>query len=917
MEPMGQSVESPFRNRIGTWLRGKYRIDRLVGVGGMAAVFSATHRNGNRVAIKVLHPMFSLDEDMRRRFRREGQLANRVGHPGAVCVLDDDTTEDGCAFLVMPLLVGETLQQRCRRRGGKLGEVEALVAAHALLGVLRAAHAQGVVHRDIKPENILVTDDGALHVLDFGIARCVDLTGQGTATHAGRAVGTPAFMAPEQALGRGAEVDAQTDLWAVGATLFTCIAGVHVHPAESGGEMLVVAATRKARSLGDVMAGASPAVIHVVDRALAFDKRDRWKDAGEMLDAVREAHRFVSGEARFDERLPADRPPPSGPSTDGRSLEGDVASVATGNGGAFAFLPTEKSPLDAAASGTSGTLRPAARTVEPGPRGRPRSIRWATVAVLATAGVGGLGLWSRPHGAAAKPSAVSIADDLAAARSAWMDGNVERSADRLAHALQVEPKSAEAHLAMVRMGSFWPDEAMRSHFVQAQEGRAGLTPAEREYVDALAPAMAVPADFRGAADRLASLHARRPQDLEVSIALADARMRIADLDGAIEALAEATRGSDVPAVAYASLGSAQGLRDDVDAARATFRRCVASFPAASVCAGGLAQLELLEGNCADAERATRQWIASSPSTASAHLFLAYALDAQGASSREVEPVLERWAQLASESIRPLDLLRAKQKIALREGRLHDALDLDGQLATALQAIDDDAERFDYAINSIFLKTELGLNDAARDTLQHYADTRQELKRDTYGGDNVMYLYANATYLGLLPWNEWTRRRDTRLADHSDRDGLLDGPQRSWLEYFAMPTTTTEGANEALRAIDRYLPILHRTDRWPAADMAIGTVFSLGGRPSDATPHFDRAIRSCTKLDDPIANAHLMLAYADHFRRTGDVPAACSRYRTLLQEWPVSTGSITSAKAQAVVKSICTAVPKQPSASEKG
>src|ERR1700758_2705979 len=113
-------VEERARARVGTTLNGKYRLDKLLGVGGMASVYAATHRNNKRLAVKVLHAELSIHADLRQRFMREGYVANTVDHPGAVAVLDDDVTEDGAAFLVMELLLGETLAEACDRQGGKL-----------------------------------------------------------------------------------------------------------------------------------------------------------------------------------------------------------------------------------------------------------------------------------------------------------------------------------------------------------------------------------------------------------------------------------------------------------------------------------------------------------------------------------------------------------------------------------------------------------------------------------------------------------------------------------------------------------------------------------------------------------------------------------------------------------------------------
>ena len=278
--------------RVGLVLKNKWRLDLLIGVGGMAAVYAATHRNGARVAIKMLHPEISIDTDTRDRFLREGYAGNSVGHRGVVLVLDDDVADDGSVFLVMELLDGETLETRRIRAGGRLEPAEVLSAVDQLLDVLAAAHAKGVIHRDLKPENVFVTTDAVLKVLDFGIARVRQTPGTSQGTKAGHLMGTPAFMPPEQARGRWELVDAVSDLWAVGAIMFTTLTGRLVHEAVTQNEQLLAAMTVAAQSLAELGSFPQP-LVGLVDRALAFDKADRWPNALAMQNAVREAYHLV------------------------------------------------------------------------------------------------------------------------------------------------------------------------------------------------------------------------------------------------------------------------------------------------------------------------------------------------------------------------------------------------------------------------------------------------------------------------------------------------------------------------------------------------------------------------------------------------------------------------------------------------
>jgi serine/threonine protein kinase len=302
--------------RIGSVIKDKWQLDRLLGVGGMACVYAATHRNKKRAAIKMLHRELSSDPAIRERFLREGYLANSVAHRGAVTVDDDDVAEDGSAFIVMELLDGETLDQRWRRKGRRLPVQEVLAVADQVLDTLAAAHDRGVVHRDLKPENLFLTREGVVKLLDFGIGRVKELKGLPSTTLSGAAMGTPAFMAPEQARGRWDEVDGQTDLWALGATMFTLVAGEYVHESETINETLALACTQPARSVKTLRPDMPAAPAALIDRALQYAKPQRFPDARAMQVQLRAVYAELSGEdvshaAQLS--IPDFDPPPSPP----------------------------------------------------------------------------------------------------------------------------------------------------------------------------------------------------------------------------------------------------------------------------------------------------------------------------------------------------------------------------------------------------------------------------------------------------------------------------------------------------------------------------------------------------------------------------------------------------------------------------
>jgi serine/threonine-protein kinase len=292
--------------RVGSVLDDKWTLERLLGIGGMAAVYAARHRNGARAAVKLMHPALSRHPEVRERFRREGYAANRVDHPNVVKVLDDDVVasgpDSGTAYLVMELLEGHSLQDRLED-GPPLGERDFLAIAGEVLEVLAVAHARGVVHRDLKPENLFLLRVSAgdavpgqfrVKVLDFGLARLLD--GQAITTY-GLALGTPSFMSPEQAAGRLDEIDGRTDLFSLAATGFRLRSGRRIHEGANAVELVRKMATIAAPRLSTVAPDASAPYARVIDRALEFRREDRYENAAAMLEDTRRAIGELDGSA--------------------------------------------------------------------------------------------------------------------------------------------------------------------------------------------------------------------------------------------------------------------------------------------------------------------------------------------------------------------------------------------------------------------------------------------------------------------------------------------------------------------------------------------------------------------------------------------------------------------------------------------
>jgi len=305
---------------VGSVLNEKWTLERLLGIGGMAAVYAARHRNGAKAAVKVLHADLSRHREVRERFLREGYAANRVEHPSAVKVMDDDVVvggpDAGTAYLVMELLQGESLQDRLER-GPPVDEREFLGIAETVLDVLEAAHGNGVVHRDLKPENLFLVrgegeDKPRVKVLDFGLARLLD---GHTITSYGLALGTPSFMSPEQAAGRIDEIDGRTDLFALAATGFRLRTGRRIHEGSNPVELVAKMAHFAAPRIETFSPEVNRSFARIIDRALEFRREDRYANAAEMRDDVRKAMVEIDGVARTEIALspPASVPPRSAP----------------------------------------------------------------------------------------------------------------------------------------------------------------------------------------------------------------------------------------------------------------------------------------------------------------------------------------------------------------------------------------------------------------------------------------------------------------------------------------------------------------------------------------------------------------------------------------------------------------------------
>ncbi|HZH16447.1 MAG TPA: serine/threonine-protein kinase [Archangium sp.] len=277
---------------IGQVLDGRYKIEDVIGQGGMGMVFSATQTSVQRpVAVKTLNPSLAAAPQFFERFRREAEIASRLRHPNVITIYDFGRAQDGTCYYVMELLEGESLRELVKRDGPMSLRRAVDVIEQACRG-LAHAHEQGAVHRDIKPHNIMVQQldkRDFVKVLDFGLVKALEAEDEHQLTSTGQVLGTPQYMPPEQA--GGEHVDHRSDLYSMGGVFYYCLTGTSPYGANTVRKALTAALTQPAPTVAAKRQGAPvpPAVEEFFQKALAREKEDRFQNAQEFIDAMLDA----------------------------------------------------------------------------------------------------------------------------------------------------------------------------------------------------------------------------------------------------------------------------------------------------------------------------------------------------------------------------------------------------------------------------------------------------------------------------------------------------------------------------------------------------------------------------------------------------------------------------------------------------
>ena len=337
----------------GDIIDGKYRIVRLIGEGGMGAVYEAENmRIHRKVAIKVLHAGVAQTGEAVSRFEREAQAAGRIGSEHIVEVLDLGNLPSGDRYMVMEFMDGDALSGRIRARG-RLTPSEVYPIMHQLLEALAAAHGAGIIHRDLKPDNVyLLKSRGGkadfVKLLDFGISKFNQLSGDSSfsMTRTGAVMGTPYYMAPEQAKG-ARDLDHRVDLYAAGVILYEAITGEVPFNADTFNELLFKIVLEAARPVEQMVPGIDPNFAAIVNKSMAREPAARFQSAREFQQTLEQwaagaGPQLATGLNASAQRSPAGAPPaalgagPSGAVSTGQYPAAPAHTLGTGTPGSWA-----------------------------------------------------------------------------------------------------------------------------------------------------------------------------------------------------------------------------------------------------------------------------------------------------------------------------------------------------------------------------------------------------------------------------------------------------------------------------------------------------------------------------------------------------------------------------------------------------
>ena len=870
---------------------GRYRIIEKIGEGGMGVVFKATDERLLRtVALKVLGDGVVNDDERRLRFLREARIAASITHPNIATVYDVGETEDGHIYIAMELVLGSSLRHRLQQ--GPLPLATGLRIAKDLTRALIKAHELGIIHRDLKPDNVMVGENLEVKVLDFGLAKPIELplpsTVEGSeiergsvVTEEGHILGTPGYMSPEQAAGRA--VDERTDIFALGVMLYEMAAGGRPFPGATAIEIIIATARDEPARLSRVTTDASPALARAIFRCLEKNADARYGSARELMGALDDV---------------GDLDP-----------AGALGSPAKASAREVFGLPTQQSLV------RSADLAP--------PRRRGR--RWwfvaalGAVAALSTLGFRFIGSRSTPSRDATSvpaPHATSITDqpppsssnrallsEYAAGLQALRDDDWGVAEAHFLRVVELDPFLALGHLRLAMAAEGTLDESLRrEHYAKAVGLRSQLGPRDEGMMEALEPVLQrLREDRAEAVKRLYLLSERYPADAEIHGWLA--MLQESNAAG----LAAADRGNALDprdGQAWQSRGNILAGLGRADDARLAYERCGAVSPGSSECYLGLIWVDAMEGKCADAERDARRAVDRNPHLAGN---LACVMYGAGRPIEAVREVLDQ-SYAAFEASSPMQWQRIVDqcRVALVSGDFVRARTLAEQYQ-ALVDSDVHAVFRDHLVPALIL---VGIARETGDDAQAFrvawsftsrSDTWSKSTQGDGGIEASLWLAKQAVRAGGLSQGEFVSRRATWIQEERRN---IASTGLTWVYAFGATAETADEAKSALAVLPSFTPLSSFVYYAGIPDAEIGSTYLLAGQVDDAIPYLARAVANCGGFRHPFVHTRAELQLGQALESKGDAKGACGAYLKVLDRWGnAKPRSMSAEKAKARRKAL--------------
>jgi serine/threonine-protein kinase len=831
---------------------GRFTIIARLGAGGVGTVYVARdERLGRRVALKML-PLAKDEDAAREAVLVEGRAAAAIEHPNVVTIFDVGA-HDGTPYLAMELIRGETLRTY-------VGDSSRTVAVHVrwlseIAAALGAAHARGIVHGDLKPENVMVTRDGAIKVLDFGIARRLAPQVDRSATtrtiaparletpaaapapeQASTVFGTPAYMAPEHL--RGEPIDARADVFAWGVLAFELLMGER--PWRDASLTALVAAIL-------------------------------WSEPPPLPDALPVGVRSVIERAlqkRASDRLPS------------------MVSVCAALDAARAEKPVRRAR--SAWSGGRAWWRVAwilamgliAVSAMHRKREEPRVHRAGAPAVAA-------------HADGAMTRNAEAAGAYRAGMQALRDAAFGASYPNFKRAAQLDPDFAAAHLRYAILTSV-PADANREHFRDATRLRFALSDHDRVLLDSYEPYMRAVPDKVETERRLTAAVERLPPDAELAFFLCWIRFFLGSYAASLDACDRVLEIDPQFAAAFWFRAMSLTALHDQSGALATYAECLHTSPAATACLDDRARVESNDGQCDEAIIDARRRIALDPSDWNAYASLANQMASLGAPAAGVRLALEQAWVRRDVAFRSITQSQDLALFAVFRGDLEGAWALSRACEDALRSNDDE---YDH-LPCMHLETKLALETERPDDAARIA-TRFRAQRLAWtpfvGGeypDGRIETWSVEARAGAMTRISYTKLRDSWLAEVS---GTPTPVGMQWVAAFASATGERNDALQALAVLSHYLPLPDAFNRTADIDEPIGRTFLLAGRAAEAVPFLERAAHSCYRLLFGVDILWATLELGEAFEAMGSREQACEQYRAVLARVTRSRARSHSAK----------------------